>query len=156
MNEELLLKLALFLDSVIGESSNTPTVTDTEVVKSTDEMEKRALFVVLEPSEADGTTTDLHEDWYSEEDILKACNNFNTQCRQAGLMHDGLLSNEHCVIEQSYTTLSDMTLDTGEFVKKGTWVQWWKFHDDELWSGVLDGTYNGVSIECSAKAFDIK
>lgn len=156
MKEELLLKLALFLDSVIGESSNTPTVTDTEVVKSTDEMEKRALFVVLEPSEADGTTTDLHEDWYSEEDILKACNNFNTQCRQAGLMHDGLLSNEHCVIEQSYTTLSDMTLDTGEFVKKGTWVQWWKFHDDELWAGVLDGTYNGVSIECSAKAFDIK
>lgn len=156
MKEELLLKLALFLDSVVGPSDNTPVVEDVSVVKSTDEMEKRALFVVLEPQDEDGSTTDLHDDWYSEADVLKACNNFNTQCRQTGLMHDGLLSNEHCVIEQSYTTLSDMTLDTGEFIKKGTWVQWWKFNDDELWAGVLDGTYNGVSIECSAKAFDIK
>ena len=57
------------------------------VAKSLDMEKRRATFVVLEPQPEDGTTTDLHGDWYSEEDIAEGCYSFNKHCRKANLLH---------------------------------------------------------------------
>ena len=73
---DLINKFSDFLDSVLGgskqETVEAHVETETDVVKSVDEMERRAMFVVLAPSFDDGTTEDLHEDWYSTIDVEKA------------------------------------------------------------------------------------
>ena len=157
-NSETILKRILdFIEECVTqeEQPNHPEA-EVAVVKSVDQLEKRAMFVVLEPSEDDGTTRDVHGDWYSEADIADACANFNVACRKAGIDHAGILSNDQVVIEQSYTAPCDFTTETGVFIKKGTWLQWWKFEDDNLWQGVLDGTYTGVSVECAAVGYEVK
>ncbi len=151
-------KLLDFLDSLVGDNSNptpdTPEVV--QVVKSVDTLEKRCLFVVLEPSDENGLTRDAHGDWYDENSVAEACANFNVACRKAGIDHAGLLSNDDVIIEQSYTSPCDFTTDAGVFIKKGTWLQWWKFNNDALFQGVLDGTYTGVSIECAAVGYEVE
>ncbi len=157
-NSETILKRILdFIEECVTqeEQPNHPEA-EVAVVKSVDQMEKRAMFVVLEPSEDDGTTRDVHGDWYSTEEVAEACANFNVACRKAGIDHAGILSSDQVVIEQSYTAPCDFTTETGVFIKKGTWLQWWKFEDDNLWQGVLDGTYTGVSIECAAVGYEVK
>ena len=46
------------------------------ITKSLNESKRLATFVVLEPQEDDGMTTDLHGDYYDEETILDACIQF--------------------------------------------------------------------------------
>ena len=151
-------KLLDFLDSLVGDNSNptpdTPEVV--QVVKSVDQLEKRCMFVILEPQDGSEYTSDAHGDWYSASEIAEACANFNVACRKAGIDHAGLLSNDDVIIEQSYTSPCDFTTDAGVFIKKGTWLQWWKFNNDALFQGVLDGTYTGVSIECSAVGYEVE
>ena len=157
MKDKLIETLLNMLELAIGDSEQ-PNKQEAEVavVKSVDTMQQRAMFVVLEPQNDDGTTADLHGDWYSSEDVEEACANFNVQCRKAGLEHEGLLSNEEVVIEQSYIAPCDFTVEeTGQFIKKGTWLQVWKFNNDELWQGVLDGHYTGVSVECAAIGYEV-
>jgi hypothetical protein len=158
MNKEQILdKLLDFLDSCIGDSEQ-PNKQEAEVavVKSVDQLEKRCMFVILEPQDGSEYTSDAHGDWYSASDVAEACANFNVACRKAGIDHAGLLSNDDVVIEQSYTSPCDFTTDAGVFIKKGTWLQWWKFNNDALFQGVLDGTYTGVSIECSAVGYEVE
>ena len=157
-NSETILKRILdFIEECVTqeEQPNHPEA-EVAVVKSVDQMEKRAMFVVLEPQDDDGLTRDVHADWYSAEDVAEACANFNVACRKAGIDHQGLLSSDDVVIEQSFTAPCSFTTETGVFIKKGTWLQWWKFNNDNLWQKVLDGEYTGVSIECSATAFEVK
>ena len=42
----------------------TKEIKQVSVAKSLNEEKRRATFVVLEPQDDDGTTTDLHGDWY--------------------------------------------------------------------------------------------
>lgn len=158
MNKDKLVeKLLDFLDSCTTITAEDKPHTEIAIVKSLDNMQQRATFVVLEPQEMDGTTADLHGDWYSEDDIYDAMVSFNVQCRKAGIMHEGLLSDDDVIIEQSYIAPCDFSVEeTGEVIKKGTWLQVWKFKNSELWQGVLDGTYNGLSVECSATAYEVK
>lgn len=158
MNKDKLTEMIMsVIEKCIGDSQqDNHKETEVAVVKSVEQMEQRALFVVLSPSEDDGTTTDLHGDWYSADDVAEACANFNIACRKSGLDHSGLLSDEDVVIEQSFTAPCDFTTETGVFIKKGTWLQWWKFNNPVLWQGVLDGTYTGVSIECSAMGYELE
>ena len=58
-----------------------------KVNKALNEEMRLATFVVLEPQDPDGTTTDLHADWYDAETIEKSCINFNRFCKKANLMH---------------------------------------------------------------------
>ena len=71
MNKEKLLEgLLSLIEKCVGDSEQeNKQEAEVAIVKSVDKVEQRALFVVLSPSEADGTTTDLHGDWYSENDI---------------------------------------------------------------------------------------
>lgn len=157
MKEKLLEGLLALIEKCVADSEQ-PNKKEAEVavVKSVDTLQQRALFVVLEPQDDDGSTRDAHGDWYGVDDVAEACANFNVACRKAGIDHSGLLSNDDVVIEQSFTAPCDFTTETGVFIKKGTWLQWWKFNNETIWAGVLDGTYTGVSIECSVIGYEVE
>ena len=126
------------------------------VVKSVEQEERKALFVVLEAD-----VVDLHGDTYTAKEVEKACLNFNKHCMKANFFHRVEL--EDAEIQQSYVTPATFTLETPDGsveVKKGTWVQQWYFPETEvgnvLWDGVKSGEFNGVSIGALAKAEDIE
>lgn len=118
------------------------------VAKSLKEEKRLATFVVLEPQDNDGMTTDLHGDWYSEEDVEEACHSFNRFCMKANLLH--LVDTTAFSFVESYITPGEVELG-GQKVKKGTWLATCYFEDDQLWQGVKDGTFNGLSIQALAK-----
>lgn len=129
-----------------------------EIVKATNEEQRMAFFVVLEPQEGE-YTTDLHSDTYTEEEVWKACNNFNTHSMKANIFHK--VQTEKASIVQSYVTPAEFQIEDGRTVKKGSWVQWWHFPDDNdvskaLWDGVKSGEINGVSINGAAFVEQIK
>lgn len=113
-----------------------------QVNKSVNEELKQSTFIALVPDE-----TDLHGDIYDEDEVRKACHNFNQFCRKANLLH--LVDTNGFSIVESYILPSDIVLDETP-VKKGTWLTVLQFNDDELWEGVKSGEYNGVSIGAMA------
>ena len=114
--------------------------------KATNEMERKALFVVLAPDEVDA-----HGDTYSAKEIEKAMQSFNKHCMKANLFH--LVETQEAEIIQSYTTPVDMYIGD-KFIKKGTWLQEWTFPETEtgemLWQAVLNEEITGVSVGCVA------
>ncbi|AIW01757.1 hypothetical protein [Pseudomonas phage PH826] len=131
---------------------NQPTPKE-DVVKSVDKAERRALFVVLAPDEVD-----LHGDIYSAVEVEKACIQFNRHCMKANLFH--AVETEAAQIEQSFINLADFDTDDGRTITKGTWCTWMHFPEgdalaDDLWAGVLDGSFNGVSIGARATVEDL-
>ena len=119
-----------------------------ETTKAVDVEQRKALFIVLEPE-----VVDLHGDIYSAEEIEKACTSFNRHCMKANLFHR--VETEKAKIEQSFISPASFTLENGETVQKGTWLQWWYFPEgdaesESLWKSVKDGEINGVSIGCRA------
>lgn len=123
-----------------------------EVYKSTkvDEELREATWVVLAPEEYD-----QHNDIYSAEEIAKACENYNTHCMRANLHHMFMATDEDVVVKSSWVTEED--LDFGDVtIKKGTWLQTWKIHNDDIWKGIKDGFYNGLSVQCKGLREDIQ
>lgn len=119
--------------------------------KATNEMERKALFVVLAPDEVDA-----HGDTYSAKEIEKAMQSFNKHCMKANLFH--LVETQEAEIIQSYTTPVDMYIGD-KFISKGTWLQEWAFPETEtgeqLWQAVLNGDITGVSVGCVANVEEI-
>lgn len=134
---------------------------ETHVVKSLDEMERRALFVVLEPQNDVQDVSDLHGDYYDAETVQKACRSFNKHSMKAGLYHEFTVDNELAEIEESFITLHDFETEDGRLIKKGTWLQWWHFpepldkEDDLIWPDVLSGEFTGVSVECAGRGYEL-
>jgi len=58
------------------------TETKVPILKSTDPKLKQVLFVVMQPD-----VVDLHGDVTSEEEVRKACHNYNLNCNKANLYH---------------------------------------------------------------------
>lgn len=127
------------------DTKSEPTV---EVTKALDVEQRRAMFVVLAPNEVD-----LHGDIYSEQEVEKACTNFNLHCMKANLFHRVMTNS--ATIEQSFITPSSFTTDNGVDIKKGTWLAWLFFPETEegsqLWGLVKDGSITGVSIGAVAE-----
>lgn len=122
------------------------------IEKSTNEVERKALFVVLAPDEVDA-----HGDTYSAKEIEKGMQNFNRHCMKANLFH--MVETQEAEIVQSYTTPVDMYI--GErLIKKGTWLQEFYFPETEvgeqLWQSVLNEEITGVSVGCTAMTEDIE
>ena len=121
------------------------------IEKSTNEVERKALFVVLAPDEVDA-----HGDTYSAKEIEKGMQNFNKHCMKANLFH--MVETQEAEIVQSYTTPVDMYIGE-KFITKGTWVQEWHFPETEtgeiLWKAVLSGEITGVSVGCVANVEEI-
>lgn len=121
--------------------------TEYQVSKSTNQELMQATYVVLEPQEGD-YTTDLHEDTYTEDEVRKACHNFNIFCRKANLLH--LTETTSFAFVESYTAPVDFVLND-EFVKKGTWVATIQVFDEDVWDAIKKGHLTGLSIQCLAK-----
>ena len=121
------------------------------IEKATNEMERKALFVVLAPEEFDA-----HEHIYSAKEIEKGMRSFNRHCMKANLFHR--VETQEAEIVQSYTTPVDMYIGD-KFIKKDTWLQEWYFPETEvgemLWQAVLSGEITGVSIGCVANVEEI-
>lgn len=132
-----------WLDKHFGGSSSD----ETHIMKSVDDEQRMAMFVVLEPNKYD-----LHNDIYSEEEVWKACNNFNQHCMKANLFH--LVETEDMEFVQSFINPADFTLEDGREIKKGAWLTWTYFPETEagdvLWKSVQSGECNGLSIQCRA------
>lgn len=122
------------------------------IEKSTNEVERKALFVVLAPDEVDA-----HGDTYSAKEIEKGMQNFNRHCMKANLFH--MVETQEAEIIQSYTTPVDMYIGD-KFITKGTWIQEWYFPETEvgekLWKSVVAGEVNSVSIGCTANVEEIE
>lgn len=121
------------------------------IEKATNEMERKALFVVLSPDEVDA-----HGDTYSAREIEKGMQSFNRHCMKANLFH--MVETQEAEIVQSYTTPVDMYISE-KFIKKGTWLQEFYFPETEvgeqLWQAVLNEEITGVSVGCTASVEEI-
>jgi len=115
-----------------NESSNTP------ITKATNEELKQATFIVMAPDEVD-----LHGDITTEQEVRKACHNFNKYSMKANLFH--LVETNTFEFCESYVCPSDFVLGD-KFVKKGTWVATVQCLDDSLWELIKSGEINGLSI----------
>ena len=121
------------------------------IEKATNEVERKALFVVLAPDEVDA-----HGDTYSAKEIEKGMQSFNKHCMKANLFH--MVETQEAEIVQSYTTPVDMYIGD-KFIKKGTWLQEWHFPETEtgemLWQAVINEEITGVSVGCVANVEEI-
>ena len=122
------------------------------IEKATNEMERKALFVVLAPDEVDA-----HGDTYSAKEIEKGMQSFNRHSMKANLFH--MVETQEAEIVQSYTTPVDMYIGD-KLITKGTWMQEWHFPEtavgEQLWQAVLKEEITGVSVGCTAKVEDIE
>ncbi len=141
--ESILKAFSDFLDSNFGGSQRV------EVTKSLDNEQRKATFVVLAPEEVDG-----HGDIYSYEAVEKACDNYNTTCNKCNLEHLLMVDENVSEVVESYISPVDFQLDD-QFIKKGTWLQTWKFNSEELWNQVKDGHWTGLSVQCSGLTEDL-
>lgn len=110
----------------------------TKIAKAVNEELKQATYVVLVPDEVDA-----HGDTISEDEVRKACHNFNKFSMQANLFH--LVESESFEFVESYVCPTDFILGDKE-VKKGTWLATVQALDDNLWELMKSGEINGLSI----------
>lgn len=128
----------------------------TVVIKKVDEEERTIAAVVLEPNPVEeGQTNDLHNDYYTAEEVAKACESFNTFCNKANLEHELTVSEEICEIVKSFILPVPAKIGNQE-VKEGSWIQVWKIHNDDLWQMVKNGDFTGFSIGCQANVEEIE
>lgn len=114
----------------------------TQVAKSVNEELMQATFIVMVPEE-----TDLQGDITSEEEVRKACHNYNEFCRKPNLFHIG--ATDTFSIAESYIAPVDFTLGE-QAVTKGTWLATIQVHDDDLWTLIKSGEVSGLSIGAMA------
>lgn len=160
----LLEKFAEFLDTNLGGSQANHkeyVESDTTLVKSLDTMERRALYVALEPQEDMENVSDLHGDYYDAITVEKACNSFNKHSNKAGLFHEYVVDSELVEIEQSWINPAEFTTEEGITIKKGTWLMWLHFpkpeneENDTIWPDVLSGEFSGISVECGGRGYEL-
>lgn len=142
LKEQEIIKTLKDISNKDIETPNKDKWSDVSISKSVNEELKQATFLVLSPEEVD-----LHGDIYSEDEIRKACHNFNSHSMTANLFH--LVETTSFSIVESYISQVDMVL--GEtFIQKGSWMAVLQFNDDEIWEEVKAGNFTGVSVGCKA------
>lgn len=122
--------------------------TKLQVKKSVNEELKQATFIVMVPD-----AVDAHGDITSEDEVRKACFNFNKFCREPNLFH--LTGTETFEFAESYISPVDFQLGDRE-VKKGTWLATIQAKDDNLWELIKSGDIDGLSIGALASVEEIE
>ena len=102
----------------------------------------QALFVVLAPE-----VEDLHGHIYSEEEIRKACHDYNTNCMVTNLFH--ISDTDLFDVVESYIAPVDFMIN-GMNIIGGSWLVVVQVKDQELWDGIKSGEINGISISAMA------
>lgn len=118
------------------------------ICKSRNDELKQATFVVMIPDEVD-----LHGDITSEDEVRKACHNFNKHCNKANLFH--LVETETFEFAESYIAPTDFILGD-KFVKKGTWLATVQCKSDELWNEIKSENITGLSIGALASVEELE
>ena len=154
MEKETILKaFSDFLDKHFG-GSQQETSPSVEVAKALDEEKRQALFVAL-MAHKDETSFDLHGHTYDAAEVEKACHSYNTSCMKTNIGHLVMVDDNICSVIESYIAPVDMQIGD-QYVTKGSWLQVWQFADDELWQGVKNGEWSGISIGCRATVEEIE
>ncbi len=130
------------------ESENDDRVGKIPVTKAVNEELKQATFVVMVPDEVD-----LHGDVTTEEEVRKACHNFNKYSMKANLFH--LVETDTFEFAESYIAPTEFILGD-KIVKKGTWLCTVQCLDDNLWELIKSGYITGVSIGALAKVSEVE
>jgi hypothetical protein len=118
-----------------------------QILKSLNDELMQATYVVLVPNEAD-----LHGDIYDEEEVRKACHNFNKFCRKANLFHK--TETDTFEFAESYICPADTEIE-GHLIKKGTWLTTIQCLDDTLWGYIKSGKIKSVSIGAQARVTNL-
>lgn len=142
-----ILKTGEALEVIQKNKEETGRFVNVAVSKSSNEELMQATFVVLEPHSSD-EEFDLHGDTNSEEEVRKACHNFNTYSCKANLLH--LADTDTFAFVESYIAPVDFILGE-EFVKKGTWLATIQVFDEEIWELVKSRYFTGLSIQGLAR-----
>lgn len=112
-----------------------------KVVKSLNDELRQVTYVAMQEG------TDLHGDYVSLDEIRKAKESFNraliAKQKLANLFH--LFETSSFDIIESYLMPCDATLND-HFISKGTWVVTLQVNDSDLWEGIKNGEFVGVSI----------
>lgn len=112
------------------------------LIKSVNEELRQATYVVMNLKE------DAHGEITSEEEIRKACHNFNRSPKRANLFHKVMTDSFEFV--ESYILPSDIQIEdvNGKIrnISKGSWLVVTQTHSDDLWQAQKDGKITGVSI----------
>ena len=126
------------------------------VIKSIDEEQRTFTAVVLEPLDpSEVEKGDLHNDFYTAEEVEKGHDSFNEHCMQPNVCHEINVDVSECEILKSFILPVPAVIGEQD-VKAGSWIQVWKIHNDTLWEGCKDGTFNAFSIGCSAEIEDLE
>jgi len=126
------------------------------LIKKVNEEERTITAVVLEPNPIEEDyTNDLQNDYYSAEEVKKACDNFNEHCWQPNIEHEINVTKEVTEILESFVLPVPARIGEQE-VKKGSWLMVWKIHDEKLWELVKSGVFTGFSIGCSAEVEEVE
>lgn len=133
----------------IKKSNQVTEIKSTRIIKNTDNLKRRATFVVLEPQEDDYSTNDLHLDWYDAETVEESCYSFNKSAMNSNIFH--MFNTSGFEFIESYILPVDCEINKVS-LKKGTWLATIEVKDspeyDYIWEGILDGTFNGLSVQC--------
>lgn len=117
-------------------------------VKKDGEEERFVLGIVLEPDEVDA-----QNDIYTSDEIRKAAHGFMEFHGNRGVMHTQIANDKMVILESTITRVAEKLVDPKgreRTVKVGTWLLAYGIRDDDLWTGVKRGEFNGFSIGGSA------
>ncbi|HXK71954.1 MAG TPA: XkdF-like putative serine protease domain-containing protein [Clostridia bacterium] len=101
---------------------------------------KEIFGIVLEPDykDADGHVFDAIT-------IQEACYEYNSNFSNTAYRHTVRLNKNEVTLVESYTAPTDFKLNDKE-VKKGTWLQRWLIHDENIRKDILTNKIVGFSI----------
>lgn len=117
------------------------------IALETTEEQRRCLEVIMEPH-----TRDAHDNWYTPETIAKGRESFekNKQAIPSNLFH--LVDTESFIVEETLLLDEDTHYDAIDTtLKKGTWLAWTRYTDDEVWELKKSGDLGGLSPSCLGK-----
>lgn len=134
--ESLLKSLTDLIDKHFGSTKKTT------IIKQLDQELKEATFVVLVPDQVDA-----HGDIYDADVVKDACEDFEKSEQRTNLEHMFMVGEGVVEIKESFIT-DDDTFVGDTFIKKGSWLQTWKFNNEDIWKSVKDGHFNGLSVQC--------
>lgn len=101
--------------------------------------------VVMEPD-----TVDTDNQFQNVEEVAKAFYKFQEKAvKHYDIQHNHEYTiDDEIIVVEKYLSPVDFTVEeSGEEIKKGTWVEGWKILSEPLWKAVEDGKLTGFSIE---------
>jgi len=107
------------------------------ILKVNDDEKRLVYGIVMEPG-----TFDSHMDFTSAEEIEHAAHQYLIDSRVVGQQHREAAAAD---VVESFIAPTDMAFGD-ELVRSGSWLMGVRVNDDDLWTGVKEGSYTGFSI----------